>query len=198
MSKTTRILVAIASLSLLLVFLFPLWRISLDAPQYPEGLGMEIWVSDVRGVGEHDLKNINGLNHYIGMKEIHPEAIPELRYMPWIVVALAGLGVLTAALGRRWMLYGWVALLVAASVAGLADFWYWEHDYGHNLDMERAIIKVPGQSYQPPLIGTKQILNFKASAWPAAGGLVAMAVSALAAAAVFLEVRRARRGVTRA
>jgi copper chaperone NosL len=31
-------------------------------------------------------------------------------------------------------------------------------------------------TYQPPLIGSKQLLNFHATSWPAAGGWVAILV----------------------
>jgi len=73
---------------MLVLFFVPLWRIQLQAPQYPEGLGMLIRVNTITGIAPTDLNNINGLNHYIGMKAIEPAAIPVLRYMPWVVGAL--------------------------------------------------------------------------------------------------------------
>ena len=88
MSVVPRLLTAIASLSLIGLFFLPLWRVQLVAPQYPEGLGMRIGISSVRGATPNDLDNINGLNHYIGMQRISPDAIPELRIMPWIVALL--------------------------------------------------------------------------------------------------------------
>jgi copper chaperone NosL len=195
-STVSRALAAVASLALLLVYAFPLWRIDLEAPQYPEGLGMHIWVNTVRGAEPNDLQNINGLNHYIGMKPIHPEAIPELQYMPWVVGVLAAAGLAVAVLGRRRALYAWAGLLLAASVAGLVDFYAWLHDYGHDLD-PLAAIKVPGMSYQPPLVGSREILNFTAHSWPALGGWMAILAGALAAAAVVHEVVRGRRAVRR-
>lgn len=192
MSTSSRILLAVASLGLLLVFVFPLWRIQLQAPQYPEGLGLEIHVNTVKGVKQHDLRNINGLNHYIGMRPIEPDAIPELRFIPWIVVGLAGFGLITAATGRRSLLYVWFAALALFALAGLVDFYKWEYDYGHNLDEENAIIKVPGMNYQPPLIGSKQLLNFVATSWPGLGGWFAIASSALGLFVLQREARRAR------
>lgn len=173
MDTRTRTIWGIASLALIIMFFVPMWRISLDAPQYPEGLGLHIWLDTVTGEKPNDLTNINNLNHYIGMKRIEPDAIPELRIMPWVIGFLIVFGVAGAALGKRWMLYAWVGLFLTAAVVGLVDFWLWEYDYGHNLDMENAIIKVPGMSYQPPLLGSKQLLNFVASSWPALGGIVA-------------------------
>ena len=53
----------------------------------------------------------------------------------------------------------------------LYDYYIWGYDYGHNLN-PHAAIKVPGMSYQPPLIGSKKLLNFTSTSWPAAGGIV--------------------------
>ncbi len=166
MSPKARILTAIAAALLVAVYLVPLWRISLIAPQYPEGLGMEISVHAVTGVQEYDLQNINELNHYIGMKVIDPSTIPVLRVMPWVVGGLVAAGLLVALVGRRSLLYAWMAAFFACGAAGMAEFWWWEYDYGHHLDVANAIIKIPGMSYQPPLIGSKQLLNFTAVSVP--------------------------------
>jgi len=178
MSRVSRILVAIAALSMALVYLLPLWQIGLEAPQYPEGLGLYIAINEIVGQQPQDLNSINGLNHYIGMKVISPDDIPELKYMPKIVAGLIALGLLTAAAGKRRLLMGYAAVLLLFSVAGLADFYKWSYDYGHNLSPE-AILKIPGMTYQPPLIGSKQLLNFHATSWPASGGWVLIAAVAL-------------------
>jgi nitrous oxidase accessory protein len=177
-TRLSRVLLAVASVLLLGAFVLPLWRIELIAPQYPEGLGMLIRVNAVTGIKPNDLANINGLNHYIGMKAIEPDAIPELRVMPWVVAGLSVLGLVAAAVGRRRLVMVWLAAFVALAVVGLIDFWRWEYDYGHNIDFEHAIIKVPGMTYQPPLIGSKQLLNFTARSWPA-GGTVCLGLSFL-------------------
>ena len=190
MTKLSRTLLAIASVFVLGAFVFPLWRIDLIAPQYPEGLGMLIRINAVTGINPNDLANINGLNHYIGMKAIEPDAIPELRIMPWIVGGLAAFGLITAAVGWRRLLVAWLAGFAALAVVGLIDFWRWEYDYGHNIDFEHAIIKVPGMTYQPPLIGTKQLLNFTATSWPSLGAICLGIAFALGVAAL-LVVRRA-------
>ena len=194
MTKGSRILVLVAALALGLIYVLPMWTIDLEAPQYPEGLGMVIHVNTVEGQKPHDLDNINNLNHYIGMKRIEPESIPELKVMPFIVGLLMVLGVGAAVLGRRKLLYGYVVLFLGVSLVGLADFWKWEYDYGHDLDEETAIIKIPGMSYQPPLIGSKQILNFKAHSWPGAGGWIAILSCMLAVGVAGYELRRGRKG----
>ena len=57
---------------------------------------MRIWINTVTGQKPNDLQNINGLNHYIGMKRIEPDTIPELRIMPFVVAALIVTGVAAA------------------------------------------------------------------------------------------------------
>jgi copper chaperone NosL len=170
MKPLHRILMALGAVALLGLFFFPMWSITLEAPQYPKGseLGINIHINNVEGSRPNDLDNINNLNHYIGMKRIEPDSIPELKYMPVIVLVLVGLGLLVAAFGKRWMILVWLGLLTGAGTLGMYDFWLWEYDYGHNLD-PHAIIKIEGMSYQPPLFGTEQLLNFTASSYPAIG-----------------------------
>jgi hypothetical protein len=198
MTRLSRLLVGTAALLLALLYVLPLWHVRLVAPQYPEGLGMHIHIASVQGATENDLTNINSLNHYIGMKRIENDAIPELRIMPWLVGALVAGGLLVAAAGERRLLYTWTGSFAVLGVAGLVDFWRWEYDYGHNLDLEEAIIKIPGMSYQPPLIGSKQLLNFTATSWPASGGIAAGAAFVLGVAAVVLAVRTRRAAAMRA
>lgn len=172
MSKLSRLLVLVASALVMISLATPLWRIRLIAPQYPEGLGMDIHAGSVRGEREHDLQSINSLNHYIGMKEIEPEEIAELRVIPWCIGVLALLGLGVAAAGRRALALGWLGAFAVLGVVGLWDFHHWEYEYGHDLDTLHAIIKVPGMTYEPPLIGSKQLLNFTASSWPTTGALL--------------------------
>ncbi len=188
MSIFSRGLLALASLLLVLTYFFPLWRIQLIAPQYPEGLRMFIWVNRITGGTEFDLYNINLLNHYIGMKHIDPNAIPELKVLPFIMAFLIAFGLISALLGKRGLLYAWVGTFVILALVGLADFYKWEYDYGHNLDPS-APIKIPGLAYQPPLIGTKQLLNMTASSFPDIGGYIAIASLLLGIAAVALEIK---------
>src|SRR3954464_16019186 len=169
MKPISRWTVAAASLLLLVAFVTPLWRIELVAPQYPEGLGLRIWVNQITGLKPNDLNSINGLNHYIGMRAIEPAAIPELRFMPQLLAAAVVAGLLVALIGRRGLLYAWAGCFTVGAAVGLGDFWKWGYEYGHQLD-PHAAIKVPGMSYQPPLVGSKQLLNFHATSWPDIGG----------------------------
>lgn len=194
MTRTSRILIAAAALLLSATYFLPLWEIWLDAPQYPEGLGMEIWINQIQGQNEGDLSKINNLNHYIGMKRIVPESIPELTLMPWIMRGLMLFGLLTALLGKRGLLLVWLMLFLLLSVAGLVDFYLWGYDYGHNLDTENAIIKIPGMSYQPPVLGVKKLLNFTAISLPGLGAIALMIAMVIGAAVWWIEWRRATAG----
>jgi copper chaperone NosL len=191
MRSTTRLVLAAAALLPAAAWLAPLWQIGLTAPQYPEGLGMFVWIDTITGQKPNDLHSINGLNHYIGMKAIVPDAIPELRMMPGIVLGLIGLGLLAAAVGRRSLLYAWTLAFALVAGAGLVDFYVWGYDYGHDLD-PTAAIKVPGLSYQPPIIGSKQLLNFTAHSWPGPAGWALAAALAIGVALCVIEWRRPR------
>ncbi len=173
MNKRSRLLFAGAAAILVLVFFFPLWEITLQAPQYPEGIGLNIWIHKITGENKYDLGNINRLNHYIGMQEIEPESIPELRIMPWIMGFLIFLGLTGALTNRKRVLLIWLVLFLIIFLIGIVDFYKWEYDYGHNLSAD-APIKVPGMTYQPPLIGSKQLLNITASSYPGLGGIFAL------------------------
>lgn len=191
MNRRARLLMVIAAILPAAAALWPLWEVRLLAPQYPEGLGMRIFAHTVTGLKPNDLNSINGLNHYIGMMPIQPDAIPELRYMPWILVALGATALLVAVLESRRLLGVWLVAFMLLGAVGLWDFWRWEYDYGHNLDIENAIIIIPGMSYQPPLIGSKQLLNFTATAWPG-GAAIALGL-AFGLAVVAWWISRTRR-----
>jgi copper chaperone NosL len=155
-------------------YFVPLWQILMWAPQYPEGLEMKIWINTLSG----QVKTISALNHYIGMKTIEASMFPEFEYMVYIVGGIIAFGLITSIVNRRFMLMAFVGVLVAAGIGALVDFYMWGYDYGHNLNPE-APIKIEGMSYQPPLIGTKLLLNFTAFSGPDIGGWIFIAVGGL-------------------
>lgn len=180
---TSRMLLAFASLLLIITYFTPIWQIWMWAPQYPEWLSLHIWLNTITG----DIDIINGLNHYIGMKHIKVEMFPEFRYMPAIVGGIMAFGLLTALIGKRWLLWAFILTFITIGIAGMVDFWLWGYDYGHNLD-PTAAIKVPGMAYQPPLLGTKELLNFIAYSAPDIGGWIFVATGLLSVGALILDI----------
>ncbi|WP_179339246.1 hypothetical protein [Winogradskyella ludwigii] len=178
--KKASIIMIIGSLLLLGLFKFPLWNIMLGAPQYPDPLGMNIHIDGIKGVSEFDLQNIDGLNHYIGMKTIpKAEEMWEFSVFPKVILGMALLGVIIGLLGYlnkvsyKYFL-GWFVLMSVLGILGMYDFNNWLADYGGNLD-PHAIIKVTNpdgspMSYKPPLIGFKKLLNFDVTSLPHTGG----------------------------
>lgn len=164
-SLTSKILLIISAVLLVISIFVPIWRIELDAPQYPEGLNLLIYSNALGG----NVEIINGLNHYIGMKTLHAEEFIEFKVLPYIIAFFAVLSLVVAFIGKRKFVYLLLLLFVCFGVIAMIDFWRWEYNYGHHLNPNAAII-VPGMAYQPPLIGFKQLLNFGAYSIPDIGG----------------------------
>ncbi|MCF6308341.1 MAG: hypothetical protein L3J09_10330 [Flavobacteriaceae bacterium] len=170
--KKSRLLMIIGVLLPLGLFIYPLWNITLEAPQYPIPLGMDIHINKFADMNEFDIKNINLMNHYVGMQYI-PETIPEFKIFPIVIITMTIFGLLVAFFANyKWFL-AWFILMSLLGIAGMYDFYLWEYDYGHNLD-PKAIMKFTNpdgtvMGFQPPLFGTKHILNFIAHSYPRLG-----------------------------
>ena len=184
LSKLSKILLITSGIGLIISIFVPLWAIYLEAPQYPEGLGMFLHANKITG----DYEIINGLNHYIGMKEIHQEDFWEFKILPYALGFFAALAFLTVFLNNKKWLYFFAALFLIFGVAFMVDFYLWEYDYGHNLNPNAAIV-VPGMSYQPPLLGFKQLLNFGAYSYPDVGGWIMFAVGIISLVLSVLEFK---------
>jgi copper chaperone NosL len=184
----SRVVLVLSALVLTGVLRVPMWRIELNAPQYPEGLKLLIYPDRLGG----NVDIINGLNHYIGMKTLHTADFIEFTLLPWCIIFFVVAFVLAAVLGKRRWLNGLFLLFVVFGVIAMADFWRWEYDYGHHLNPEAAII-VPGMAYQPPLIGFKQLLNFGAYSIPDTGGWIFVGAGAALLLLVIFEWRNQQR-----
>lgn len=143
----------------------PLWQIELQAPQYPEGLVLQLHANKIGG----NVDIINGLNHYIGMATLHTENFFEFSVLPYVFGAFALVSLLLIFIAKRKAILIYFISYVVFIVLAAIDFYRWNYEYGHNLNPDAAI-KVPGMSYQPPLIGYKQLLNFAAYSIPDIGG----------------------------
>lgn len=186
----------IGSLLLLGLFKFPLWNIMLGAPQYPEPLGMNIYINGIQGASEFDIQNIDGLNHYIGMKTIpKPEEMWEFQTFPLVIGGMVALGVIIGILGffgkvsYKWFI-GWFLLMSVLGILGMYDFNAWLTAYGSELD-PNAIMKMENpdgtpMSYKPPLFGHQKMLNFDVTSLPHTGAYMMFAGMVLTIVAFFI------------
>ena len=191
-SITARIILFASGLALIAVLFVPMWRIELNAPQYPEGLKLLIFANKLGG----NVDIINGLNHYIGMKTLHTGDFIEFTLLPYFICFFVAAFMLTGILGKRKWLNLLFILFVCFGVIAMIDFWRWEYNYGHNLNPEAAII-VPGMAYQPPLIGFKQLLNFGAYSVPDMGGWIFVGAGGMVLMLVIFEWRSVRKKLKR-
>jgi len=184
--KESRWIIAGCGIAMVVAYFTPLWYITLAAPQYPEGLSLYIWIKKITGGTDFDLQNINLLNHYIGMQKIAQHSIPELLYMPYVLLYMIVGAFLAVLVNRLFMVYLGLINLTVVALAGLYDFWRWEHDFGHNLSPD-APIKMDGMTYQPPLIACKTLLNIQACSWPHIGVYVLIGVGMMLAYIIYKE-----------
>ena len=199
--KRAGILMIIGSTMLLGLFVFPMWNIRLGAPQYPEPLGIDIHVNGLQGESEFDIQNIDGLNHYIGMKVLpKSDEMWEFSVFPKVVWFMAGLGVVIGFLGLIQKVppaffLAWFVIMSVLGALGIYDFNLWLIDYGSDLD-PNAILKLINpdgtpMQYNPPLIGHKKLLNFDAYSYPRAGGIL-LFVGMFLSLVAFVLGRKAR------
>jgi hypothetical protein len=162
-----RISLVLLVVPLALSFTAPLWRITLEAPQYPKGLHLDIYSHKIEGGnGGRDLTEINNLNHYIGMHKIDRAELSDLDWLPFAVGILALLALRVAAVGNVRSLIDLAVLSVYFAAFSAGRFAYKLYVFGHHLD-PTAPFKV--EPFAPPIIGTRQIANFTATSWPQVG-----------------------------
>ena len=181
-------MLVVCGLALVAVLFVPMWRIELNAPQYPEGLKLMIFTNKLGG----NVDIVNGLNHYIGMKTLHTKDFIEFLLLPYIIIFFITTFILTALLNKRKWLYLLFTFFVSFGIIAMVDFWRWEYNYGHHLNPDAAI-SVPGMAYQPPLVGYKQLLNFGAYSVPDRGGWIFVGVGMILLLLVIYEWRSSKK-----
>jgi len=186
-----RVCLLLAAALVIAAHFFPLWNLTMFAPQYPDALRLDIYDHAlVGGNGGQDLKEINLLNHYIGMRDLAVEDFTEFQWMPF---ALGGLVLLFA----RAIVFGTLKELVDAAVMffyfggfSLWSFGYKMYRYGHDL-APTAAVKVPG--FTPPMFGHKAIANFDVYSFPQAGTYLMAGAAVLLVVALVMAWRRTGR-----
>jgi hypothetical protein len=193
-NRTGRLLVLAAIVLLLLGGTLPLWRISLVAPQYAEGLTLDMYAYQiVAGNNGQDLAEINTLNHYIGMKPIAQADFLEMKVLPFAIGVFALLGLRIVVLGRIVTLVDLSVLFMYFGAFSLGSFVYRLYSYGHHLD-PRAPMKI--DPFMPVVMGSQQIANFVQTSLPLAGTVCMSGFLVLLIIALVSSVREARREVS--
>ena len=185
LSKPSRILMIVVAVAMLPAIFLPVWRITLNAPQYPNGLTVDIYANTVGG----DLQEVNGLNHYIGMKEIHPDEFPEFMFIPFFILRFLAFAGLAALVGRMDLAaIGYLDFTLFGTVM-LYDFQTWLTDFGQNLDSTAAITLEP---FTPKFLGTTMVGQFGVSSYPAAATILMMLAGVAGPLILLYEWRRRR------
>jgi copper chaperone NosL len=187
LSLRERLLIVAAALLLGSIYLLPLWNLTMFAPQYPDGLRMDIYSYKLEGGrGGQDIKEINLLNHYIGMKDLVTEDFTEFKWMPFVVGALGLLFLRAAVHGRMMDLVDVTVVYLYFGAFSLWSFGYKLYSYGHNLAPTAAVKVAP---FMPPLFGYKKLANFEVYSYPAVGSYLLALVIVLLGAALVLAWR---------
>lgn len=167
LSPRARFLVLGAGVLLVIACAFPLWRITMFANQFPEGLRLSIYSYKlVGGAGGADLEGINILNHYIGMRDIAAADFVEMRFIPFALGVFFLLALRTGVFARIRDLVDLTVLLLYFSVFSFGVFWYRMYTYGHQLNPEAPIKVAP---FTPPLFGHQHLANFEIYSYPGLG-----------------------------
>lgn len=158
------ICLSLARICLLVSLFFPYWHIKLKAPQYPRrDLQIDTYVNRVEG----DMREINLLNHYIGMKPLEDAAPIEKATGVWVVIGMVLLMEIAMHIHSRWALLLLLPALVFP-LAFLADLHYWLNLFGQNLD-PKAPLSSSIKPFSPPALGEGIIGQFKTVAWMGTG-----------------------------
>ena len=137
------------------------------APQYQDGLRLHIYSYRlVGGNAGQDVKEINLLNHYIGMKDLAAEDFTEFKWLPFVIGILGLLFLRAAVMGKLTHLVDVLVLYLYFGAFALWSFAYKMYWYGHNLAPTAAVRVAP---FTPPLFGYKQLANFEVYSYPALG-----------------------------
>ena len=159
-------------------YFLPWWNFHLVAPQYPRGLELHIALTGISG----DTKEIDILNHYIGMRAMSGAADFEAKMAIYLVgaVVLTVFAGLVAA-GKRLHRLAMIPA-IGLPIGFVADVFGWMWTFGHSLNPEATI---HFEALTPTLLGKGMVGQFHTTAWPAMGfGVALLGVGFVIAAAV--------------
>ena len=177
------LLLGAAALLLLVSIFLPYWQMTLEAPQYPRGLTVVVYVNRLTG----DVGEIDGLNHYIGMRPLTEAAQLERS------VSIAAITMLALLLAAAVMVHTrWAALLALPAILMpllfLADMYFWMRNFGQNLD-PRAPLSGAIKPFTPPILGSGLVGQFRTIAEFRIGLYLAFAAALLTLAGLYFHRR---------
>lgn len=194
----SRLLILIAVVALLPVYFFPLWNMTFFSNQYTDGLVLHIYSYQLEGgktPNRDDLREINSLNHYIGMRPLLESDFSEFTWIPLVIGLLIILALRAMVIGKMSNLVDVFVLFVYFGAFSMWSFYHRLYTYAHNLD-PTASIKV--QPFTPPFFGSKQIANFTVNSFPGIGAYAFFAFAILLLVAILLSAKRQSPKVRRA
>ena len=173
---------SLARICLMCSLLMPFWHIKLKAPQYPKrDLQLNAYINRIEG----DLREINGLNHYIGMRPLQEAATMEKAIGVWGIIAMVLMVEVSMFIHSRWAVLMMLPAILFP-LAFLGDLAYWLHMFGQNLD-PKAPLSNSVKPFTPPALGEGSIGQFKTIAWMGYGLWLAWIASGLSILALFLH-----------
>ncbi len=186
-SLRSRLVVVLAALLLIPSFLFPLYNMTLYSNQFPDGLNLYIYSYSLEGghpQNRDDLREINTLNHYIGMRPLLESDFSEFKWIPLLVGLFFILALRAAVVGKMSNLVDVSVMFLYFGLFSLWSFYHRLNQYGHNLD-PTAPVKVP--PFAPPMFGEKQLANFTVYSYPGAASFLLTAFFLLMALAIWMS-----------
>ena len=185
----SRLTILVAALLLVPVYFSPLYRMTLFSNNFTDGLKLNIYAGTLRGgqsADRDDLKEINTLNHYIGMHPLEEADFSEFQWIPLMLGFFILLSLRAAIMGKMSALVDTLVSFGWFSFFALWHFYQRLYTYGHNLDPSAAVKVKP---FTPPVFGSKQIANFAVYNYPAAGAYLMAGFVLLLGVAIILSVR---------
>ncbi|HMQ52023.1 MAG TPA: cytochrome C [Anaerolineae bacterium] len=174
---------ATAAILLVISIFLPYWSLILHAPQYPNGLVVHAYVNHLEG----DVQEIDGLNHYIGMRPLNEAAQLERQISIFAIAAIALLVFATVFIHSPWSLLLALPAILLPPVF-LADLYFWLNNFGQNLD-PTAALSSSVEPFTPTILGEGMIGQFRTEAFADFGLLLASAASILILIGLYLQRR---------
>ncbi len=186
----SRLAICIAALLIIPSLFLPLWTMDFTAQQYPEGLELFIYSNAMVGGDDgNDLTEINVLNHYIGMRELHEDDFLEFKWIPLVIGLLFIVALRAAAIGTIKSVVDIIVGMIYFGAFSLWRFWYMLSSYGHQLD-PKAAVKV--EPFTPPLFGSNLVGQFTVESFPGTGSYCMFLFVLLLLLAVFLSFKESK------